>query len=56
VNDIFHSDKEERSIILGKTKLGRCLFLVFTTRGNKIRIISARDINQKERFLYEEKN
>lgn len=55
-NDIFHSNREERNIIIGKTKLGRYLFLVFTTRENKIRIISARDLNRKERSLYEKEN
>ena len=54
--DIFHSNKEERNIIIGKTKLGRYLFLVFTTRENKIRIISARDVNRKERSLYEKED
>ncbi|MCX6810522.1 MAG: BrnT family toxin [Candidatus Berkelbacteria bacterium] len=55
-DDIFHSGKEQRSIIIGKTKLGRYLFLVFTTRYNKIRIISARDLDKKGRSLYEKEN
>ena len=25
-DDIFHSDKEQRGIVIGKTKQGRCLF------------------------------
>jgi uncharacterized DUF497 family protein len=53
--DHIHSNKEERLRILGKTKKKRLLFIVFTKRGRKIRIISARDINKKEVFLYEEK-
>lgn len=53
--DIFHSQKEERFIILGKTKKERLLYTVFTIRGKKIRIISARDINKKEVRLYEKK-
>jgi len=56
VNDIFHSDREDRHIIIGKTKFDRYLFLVFTTREDKIRIISARDLNRKERSLYEKEN
>ena len=48
-----HSLKEERFILLGKTKKERLLYIVFTTRKNKIRIISARDINKKEVSLYE---
>lgn len=55
LRDVLHSDKEERYIVLGKTKRERLLFVVFTIRGNKIRIISARDLNKKEVCLYEEK-
>jgi len=53
LTDVLHSVKEEKHILLGKTKENKLLFIVFTTRGNKIRIISARDINKKERHLYE---
>jgi len=53
--DRVHSGQEERFRIVGKTKKGRILFIVFTIRKNKIRIISARDINRKEVRLYEEK-
>jgi uncharacterized protein len=53
--DHVHSGKEERFRIVGKTKKGRILFIVFTIRKNKIRIISARDINRKEVRLYEAK-
>ena len=51
--NVLHSDKEERYILLGKTKKERLLFLVFTTRQHKIRVVSARDTNKKERGLYE---
>lgn len=51
--DLFHSEKEERYIILGKTKNNRLLYTVYTYRKNKVRIISARDINTKEIELYE---
>lgn len=51
--DIVHSQHEERFRILGKTKNERLLFVVFTTRRHQIRIISARDINKKEVYLYE---
>jgi len=53
--DRVHSGQEERFRIVGKTKKGRILFIVFTIRKNKIRIISARDINRKEVGLYEKK-
>lgn len=52
--DKVHSKNEERFRVVGRTKEGRILFVVFTKRGVKIRIISARDINKKEVFLYEE--
>jgi uncharacterized DUF497 family protein len=53
--DKLHSKKEERLRVVGKSEKGRLLFIVFTVRKNKIRIISARDINKKEVCLYEEK-
>jgi len=54
--DLLHSIGEERYILLGYTKYKRLLYIVFTIRNTKIRVISARDINKKERKLYEEKN
>ncbi|TSC84196.1 MAG: hypothetical protein G01um101416_1112 [Microgenomates group bacterium Gr01-1014_16] len=51
--DPFHSGREERFILIGKTRSGRLLFTVYTVRRQKIRIISSRNINQKERGLYE---
>lgn len=50
--DKFHSGKEERFIILGRTKEEKLLFVVFTIRDKKVRIISARDISRKEKQLY----
>jgi uncharacterized DUF497 family protein len=57
--DTKHSVKnEQRFQALGKTKSGRKLFLSFTVRINKIRVISIRDMNKKEEVIYEaiEKN
>ena len=51
--DNLHSGSEQRFIVLGKTKKGRMLYIAFTKRAKKIRIISARDINKKEVSLYE---
>lgn len=51
--DILHSKKENRHILIGQTKKQRTLFVVCTIRKNLIRIISARDLNKKERKLYE---
>jgi uncharacterized DUF497 family protein len=53
VPDEQHSDTEARFYILGQTDTGRKLFVVFTTRGNLLRVISARDMNRKERKIYE---
>lgn len=48
-----HSTSEERCFGLGKTDLGRRLLVVFTLRGNEIRVISARDMSRKERTVFE---
>lgn len=52
-DDIKHSYKEKRIILLGKTKKGRLLYIVYTLRKDRIRIISARDTNKKEEKFYE---
>jgi len=53
--DRLHSEKEERFVLLGKTRNSRLLFISFTQRAKKVRIISARDMNRKEVPLYEKK-
>ena len=53
-SDVKHSQKEVRYWALGKTNNARTLFISFTIRGEKIRIISARDQNRKERSTYEQ--
>ena len=53
--DKIHSGREERFILLGKTKKKRLLYISFTMRGEmkeKVRIISARDINKREVKFY----
>jgi len=52
--DYKRSNKEPRFFILGKTNFGRRLFIVFTVRNNKIRVISVRNMNEKEREIYKE--
>lgn len=52
-NDHKHSEQENRFYILGKTDNERKLYIVFTVRNQYIRIISARDMNKKERETYE---
>lgn len=51
--DELHSITEKRYVLLGRTKKDRLLYIIFTKRKNKIRIISARDINKKEVDIYE---
>lgn len=51
--DKSHSQAEERYRALGITNNGRMLFIVFTTRENLIRVISARDQDKQERQEYE---
>ncbi len=43
---------KERFTALGRTALGRLLSIVFTLRGDRIRVISARDMSPKERREY----
>ena len=52
--DVLHSVTEKRFVLIGKIENRRCLYIIFTYRGKKIRVISARDINKKEVKLYEE--
>jgi len=51
--DEKHSNTEARFYALGDTDLNRKLFIVFTIRNKKIRVISARDMSKKERKIYE---
>lgn len=50
--DEKHSKTEKRFQAIGKTNMGRLLFLSFTVRRRKIRIISSRPISRKERKNY----
>ena len=52
-DDTEHSQQEVRFAAYGVTNEQRWLFVVFTQRENKIRVISARDMNRKERMTYE---
>ena len=45
--DVNHSDMEDRLITIGK--VDKVLFVVYTERGDKTRIISARPANQQPR-------
>ena len=54
-DDIGHSATEPRYQALGQTLTGRRLHIAFTLRSNGtlIRVISARDMNRKERARYD---
>jgi len=52
--DPVHSDEEMRFHALGQTDAGRHLLVVFTVRGNLIRVVSARNMSRKERQVYRE--
>jgi hypothetical protein len=53
--DARHSASEPRYHALGRTDGNRLLHVTFTLRhgGTRIRVISARDMNRKERVVHE---
>ena len=53
-DDEKHSQNEKRYFTLGQTDNVRLLFIVSTIRENLIRVISARDMNKKEREVYQQ--
>jgi len=56
--DAKHSQQEKRYHALGRTDDGRLLHITLTLRVHEtlIRIISARDMHQKERVIYEQES
>ena len=54
-DDVKHSQDEVRYHALGRTLENRLLHVTFTLRANRarVRVISARDMNRKERGFYE---
>jgi len=55
-DDSEHSQREPRFYVLGHSNAGRLLFIAFTVRKDKIRVISTRDMSRKERAFYEQEN
>lgn len=51
--DVRHSDAEQRYVALGRTSEGRRLFVAFTIRRDRVRVISARPMSRRERVIYE---
>ena len=52
-DDEKHSKKEKRYYTLGHTDINRLLFVVFTIRKDRIRVISTRNMSRKERKVYQ---
>jgi uncharacterized DUF497 family protein len=55
LDDPKHSVSENRWAAFGKTDGDRFLIVIFTKRADLIRVISARDMNRRERDFYDEK-
>lgn len=51
--DDLHSASEDRFGAFGQTDAGRLLFVAYVLRGEKVRVISARDMTRRERKEYE---
>lgn len=54
VPDVAHSEDEERHITVGRAAAGPVLTVVYTMRGDTIRITSAREATRREQRQYEE--
>ena len=54
--DINHSETEDRFFALGKTDIEKKLFVVFTIRKKRIRVISARQMKKKGVMMNMKKN
>jgi len=53
LDDPKHSLSEKRWAAFGQTDAGRLLTIIFTKRDKLLRVISARDMNRKEKKFYE---
>jgi uncharacterized DUF497 family protein len=51
---VHSSDEEERQVLIGATRTLRLLVVVHTERGDRIRIISARQATRAEQEQYEQ--
>ncbi len=54
VQDLAHSESEDRFVAIGVSSNGRTLVVVHTNRGESVRIISARRATARERRQYEQ--
>ncbi|HCG98527.1 MAG TPA: hypothetical protein DE036_01585 [Actinobacteria bacterium] len=61
VEEVFYNKVKYRRAnnsryhLFGQTAAGRCLFVVFEFKSTLVRVISARDMTQKERRYYDQK-
>lgn len=53
ISDPNHSDEEERWFLIGESNRLRLLVVIYTEKGNRIRLISARRATKSERRTYE---
>ena len=53
LEDAKHSGREHRYNVLGRTNADRLLSVIFTIRGDLVRVISARPMSRKERSAYD---
>jgi uncharacterized protein len=53
--DPLHSQDETRFVSIGRSNRPRTLFLAWTVRKAKVRIVSIRPASRKERAIYEKK-
>ena len=54
VPDPDHSFDEARYIIVGASHRNRLLMVAYTERGERIRLISARELTRREKEVYEQ--
>ncbi len=52
IPDQSHSEAEDRFVMYGQTDNNKILFISFTIRNKRIRVISARLADKKERNIY----
>lgn len=53
LEDAKHSGRERRYNVLGRTNADRLLSVIFTIRGDRVRVSSARPMSRKERTAYD---
>lgn len=52
--DPDHSQHERRYLAIGTSARGRLLIIAYVYRGERVRIINARQVTKQEREMYEE--